>query len=405
MNQGRLDKKRKQNRLFSQGFILICIVYAVYEMAHEMAYAVLPLLLDSLSASGTIIGLMTSLNVIAGMICRPAIGNIADKYSKKLICLIGIGFVVICYLGMAWSAYISSVGMLLLFRTIHGIAAAAASTSCYAIVADVSPKSRRTDAYGYFGVFFSVLGGISPELALVLSKNGDYAGTILVMALIAAASMIPVLFLPFATINEHKSETSEKQCSPQKVIDKYLERTAVPATLIIFLLTASLASAKSFMILYAAEKGLPDIGLYFVLTAAGGIIIRFFIGPIRRKTGDRVLLIIGILMLAINFAIITMMNNYYLLLIGGLLNGFGTGIYNAVLDSAAISKTVPERYGIASSTMLLGIDLGFIVGSALWGIAADIFGYKMLFLLATILLVVSAVASVWAVERNIEGAE
>ena len=99
------------------------------------------------------------------------------------------------------------------------------------------------------------------------------------------------------------------------------------------------------------------------------------------------------------------MNNYYLLLIGGMLNGFGTGIYNAVLDSAAISKTVPERYGIASSTMLIGIDLGFIVGSALWGIAADIFGYKMLFLLATILLVVSAVASVWAVERNIEGAE
>lgn len=388
--------------LLSSSFILVCFTYGVYELAHEMAFTVLPLILNKLSASGTEIGLMTSLNVIAGLLLRPTIGRLSDKYSKRIICICGMTAVVLCYLGITWAAAISSVILLLVFRTLHGIGAAASSTACYAIVADVSPKSKMTDAYGYFGIFFGILGGIAPGVAIALTKEDKYVGTLLLMSGIVVIAIVAVFLIPYEKqpwYRNRKISEYNRSSKNEKGISQYIEKTAIPATVIIFLVFVSLSSAKSFLVLYAQSRGFSNIGLYFVITAVGGVIVRFFIGTIRKKTNDRTLLIIGIGMLVLNFAIISMMNNYILLIASGILNGFGTGIYNSVLNSIAIQKTTPDKYGVASSTTLLGIDLGFIVGSAVWGIIADMLGYEIVFVLATIFLIISAVVSMFIIDK------
>lgn len=399
-------KKKSDNcspqKLWSKSFILVCLTYGIYELAHEMAYAVLPLLLDKLSASGTIIGLMTSLNVVAGMLFRPIVGNLSDKYRKRVICICGISSVIFCYLGMAWAAAISSVIMLLVFRTIQGIGASVSSTSIYAVLAEVSPQNRMTDAYGYFGVFFEILGGFAPGIGLALCAGERFAATILCMAGIAVGAVVCVLLMTYEKEDWfiNRSKLPKREITNEKGISRYVEKTAIPATSIIFLVFISLSSVKSFLLLYAQQCGFGDVGLYFVLTAIGGIVIRLFIGPLRRKIGDKWLLTAGLGMIVVNFTIISCLNSYILLMVGGLLNGFGTGIYNSVLNAVAIRKTFPERYGIASSTMLLGIDFGFVVGSLLWGIVADSFGYRILFVMATVISVISCVAGYIVVKEN-----
>jgi predicted MFS family arabinose efflux permease len=55
----------------------------------------------------------------------------------------------------------------------------------------------------------------------------------------------------------------------------------------------------------------------------------------------------------------------------------------------AISSVSPEKRGAANATFWIGFDIGVALGSVLWGIVAAAMGYRLMFNLTIIPLVIA----------------
>jgi len=380
-------------KLFTKNFVSACISASLYNAGHSMGYAVLPLLLHHMQASGTVIGLITTLNVVAGMVLRPFLGNLSDRFSKRIVLLCGLSVVLVCFAGIGIASVGTSVALLVLLRTIQGAGAAAVTTANRSIVAEIAPREKLVDAVSYNGTISAIFSGIAPGIALMLIAGNRFRKGFFEISVIIALAMLVLLFLNYEKepwFQNRKQRIANERKNTVSISGGLFEKSAVPATLIIFLINLAVSSATSFLVLYASQRGLADIGLYYTIASVGSILVRLGIIPLRKKVSDGTILFAAFAMLALNYYIIAQMHSLYLLLFSGLLNGFGTGIYSSLLEAAALKNTAPERYGVASSTMLIGIDMGIIVGSAVWGVISDMYGYKTVFLLATAAIIFCA---------------
>ena len=79
----------------------------------------------------------------------------------------------------------------------------------------------------------------------------------------------------------------------------------------------------------------------------------------------------------------------YHLIVGGLLFGLGFGLVQFTLLILAVNKVPPEKKGSANATYYTAVDLGIAAGSFFWGFVAAAFGYKSMYYLVIIPLVIA----------------
>lgn len=80
------------------------------------------------------------------------------------------------------------------------------------------------------------------------------------------------------------------------------------------------------------------------------------------------------------------------LVVGGILFGIGYGFLLPTLLVLCVVSVTPDRLGAANATYWTAIDLGLAVGSVIWGVVANAFGYSTMFYLAVIPILLALVA-------------
>ncbi|MCL2284863.1 MAG: MFS transporter, partial [Firmicutes bacterium] len=71
--------------------------------------------------------------------------------------------------------------------------------------------------------------------------------------------------------------------------------------------------------------------------------------------------------------------------------GFGLGIIMTTVSAMCMSSTTPDRRGAASATFQCAMDIGFGVGSLIWGFVAGALGYRPLYGIISVLPVLAIV--------------
>lgn len=377
---------QKKEPLWTRDFILISIASLFITLGFQMLLPVLPVFSAKLGGSDAWAGLVVGIFTISAVLMRPIAGRILDRYGRRGIFILGLIVFLLCVVAYNWTPTIL---VLLILRFIHGFGWGASSTASSTIASDIIPKSRLGEGMGYFGLTSTLAMAVAPALGLELLSGYGFNTVFYISAGVVLISIF--IALP---IKYHKPDASPK---PDKA--GIFERSAILPAIVIFFITMTYGAIVSFIALYAGQKQIENIGLFFTIYAVALLISRPYFGRLTDRKGTSFAVLPGIICVILSMSLIYLANSLIAFLIAGFVYGIGFGAIQPALQAMSVSKVNHSRRGAANATFFLGFDLGIGAGAILWGIIAENFGYQIIYLLSIIPAIIGALLYIKSIKR------
>ncbi len=378
---------QKKEPLWTRDFILISIANLFITLGFQMLLPVLPVFSAELGGSDSWAGLVVGIFTISAVLMRPVAGRLLDKQGRRGVYILGLIVFLICVVAYNWT---STILVLLILRFIHGFGWGASSTASSTVASDIVPKSRLGEGMGYFGLTSTLAMAIAPALGLeVLSGHGFNA-----VFYISAGVVLISIFIALP-IKYHKPDESSKSGKTG-----IFEKSAILPAVVIFFITMTYGAIVSFIALYAGQKQIGNIGLFFTVYAIALLVSRPYFGRLTDRKGPSFAVLPGIICVILSMSFIYFANSLMTFLIAGLIYGIGFGAIQPALQAMSVRKVDNTRRGAANATFFLGFDLGIGAGAILWGIIAENFGYQFIYLLAIIPAIIGALIYIRSIRKN-----
>lgn len=398
-----------KEKLWTRYFIIIIAFTGTLSISHNLTLTPLPLYAKFVGGSDSVAGLVTAVFSISAVFFRPLFGHLLDHRGRKIILLLGTVIFIVTSLTFSF-AY--TVGAILLLRILQGIGFSAYTTATGTVVSDIVPNSRLVEGIGYFWMANSIAVAGAPALGLFLAGSAKFNLLFVISFAFGAAGLLCGFLLNYEkkagrretvpgtcqTGEEEEARIRKKNAGMAAII----ERTAVPASLVMFFIALVIGVIISFLPAYAAYRGIDGIGIYFSLNAVALIIFRPFTGKLTGRFGSNRVLIAGLIFFAVSLLILTFTAELPLFLFVGVLNGIGFGTIQPILNAAMVQMCLPERRGAANATFFSSLDIGIGVGAAMGGIVLQISGYPFLFMLTVLCAVISLITHMAVLKKRLD---
>lgn len=196
----------------------------------------------------------------------------------------------------------------------------------------------------------------------------------------AAFALAGVLML-LATVAASRVREEPHKTRPFKISlrNAFAIEALVPAVLA-WLLVIAFCNVNSFLALYAAERGVDNIGLYFTVNAVLMLFTRPFVGKLTDRYGLLRVVLPSMLAFACSFIVISQSSTLWQFLIAAAISAFGYGAAGPMLQACCMKSVPPERRGVGSGAYFIGVDLGNLVGPVIAGAVAESIGYQDMWL-------------------------
>ena len=194
-------------------FILATVV--IDAMGIGLIFPVMPELIREVHASDIASaaiwgGILTTSFSVMQFLFSPALGSISDRFGRRSVLLISLGFLAIDYLIMALA---SSIWLLLIARMIGGIASATHATAS-AYVADISAPEEKATRFGYISAAFGFGFILGPILGGFLGELGTRAPFFFAAGLSAANMLFGYLVMPETLRRENRRPVTWRRSNP-----------------------------------------------------------------------------------------------------------------------------------------------------------------------------------------------
>lgn len=356
-------------RIWTRDFVFVCLANFFVFLGFQMTLPTLPLFLKELGGNDQLVGLIVGIFTFSALLLRPYAGHALESKGRGFVYKTGL---VIFVLSIASYSFISSILFLFLLRIVQGMGWGFSTTAGGTIATDIVPPKRRGEGLGYFGLSGNVALALGPTLGLTLVGVISFPQLFLICA---ALGLIALLFA--SQIRYKKAEEAEKRASKLKF--DIFEKTAVKPSLLLFFITATFGGIATFLPIYAIEKNIAGIELYFLLYAAFLMISRTFAGRIYDRKGHLYVFLPGALSIFIAMLMLAWLPNTAVLLIAASLYGLGFGSVQPALQAWSVENAPANRRGMANATFFSFFDLGIGLGAILFGQMAFIFGYASIY--------------------------
>ena len=362
---------------------------------------VLPFFASNLGANSILIGTISSISAITGMILKPIIGVIGDITNKtKLLlfaCII-FAFTPILYL------FISDPLHLISIRLFHGLATAIFGPITLAVIASIYIDKRAT-YLGWFGTARSmgyVLGPVIGGSLLIFLKS-EYI--FLITGLISVVSFIPMLFL---LLNNSKTGNSQQQNFEKFKINLFQNLSTdikklilTPQLWIVIIIEWCFYSVfyamKIFIPLYLVNSGYNTFfaGSFITAIELIHILLRPAGGIIGDKSGYYPSIVFGLFILGLSMFFVSLSFDKTILIIPAFLIGISQAL--VLPSSMALAANTVNKNKISTTMGLIGSfrNGGKIFGPILIGYLINIYNYKFTFtiigLLTVLIMIIIAI--------------
>ncbi len=335
---------------------------------------------DALSRTDEEAGLLMTIFLVSAIITRPFTGKLLDIVGKRKMLLISLFFYLIC---TVLYYFITPFEGLLALRFFQGIWFSIVTTAAGSIAADIVPATRRGAGLGYFVMSTNLAVVVGPFIALYVIQSFSYDALFILMSVLMIIGALVSLLIP--KVETEGIENRKKGFTWNDLFEK----KAVPIALLAGLVAFSYASVLSYLSIYAQEKDLlPYASLFFVFFAAVMLITRPFTGRIFDEKGPAYILIPGSLLFFFGLFILAFVNSPVLFLIAGAFIGLGYGALIPSMQTLAVQSTSHLRSGYATATFFTIFDTGLAIGSYILGFIAVHMGYRNVYLLSSLILLV-----------------
>ncbi|MDD4334212.1 MAG: MFS transporter [Desulfotomaculaceae bacterium] len=360
---------RQKEQLWQKDFIFISLISLFTFIGFQMLLPTLPVYVNKLGAGDTSVGLVVGVFTISAILIRPFVGQALDVYGRKGIFIAGMIIFTACVLGYIWAPTLL---VLLAIRFMHGFGWGISSTAASTVAADIIPKSRMGEGMGYYGLAGTIAMALAPALGLFMIDRFSFNTMFSFSAFMVMIAIFLAFFIDYRGVASTRRKLS------------LIEKAALRPTLVIFFVTMTYGAIVAFIALYAAQRGISNIGSFFTVYAVSLTIIRPLAGSLSDKRGFDVVVIPGIILILMAMILLYFAAGIKWFLIAAVVYGAGFGAVQPSLQAMAIVFSPPERRGAANATFFTGFDLGIGISSIMWGVVAGITGYSLMYLLSVI---------------------
>lgn len=284
-------------RRAAMAFIFVTAVLDIVAMG--IVIPVLPHLIEEFVGSNARAGLLNGVFVAlwAGMqfLASPVIGSLSDQYGRRPVILISCAGLAADYALMALAP---NLWWLAVGRLIAGITSSS-FTTIYAYMADITEPEKRARAYGLIGAAFSGGFVLGPVLGGFLGEFGPRVPFWVAGGLSGVAFLYGLFILPESLAPENRMPFSWRRANPVGAM-MLLRRHAELAGLAIvnFLLYFAHHVFSAVFVLYAGLRygwGPWQVGMLLAMVGVLDMIVQGgLVGPVAKKLGDRMTMILGL---------------------------------------------------------------------------------------------------------------
>jgi MFS family permease len=373
--------------------LLVSVAYAVlYRYADFVTY---------LGGSELHLGWIVGLGMVGSLLMRIFLGTAVDRYGSRLLWLGGLlVFTASCFGHLLITRYDGVAIYLLRIALCSAIACVFGASMTF--ISGRAPVVRMAEMLGMLGTS-GFLGMVLGAQLGDLLVHGSLQDRMQVDRLFLASGVLALLALAAAWWATWSYQPPVPRRRPPLL---WLLRRYSPGSVLLVSVAMGFGFGlpQTFLRTYAAELGIPRIGLFFAIYSGTAIITRVVTRRLPERIGLQPMILFGLVMLVAGQVLFLAVGTEWQLLIPAI----SFGISHAILFPTAVAEacgTFPARYrGLATMLILAAYDLGVLIGSPIAGVVlhvADAMGlpsYPVMYL--TVAALLGAMGLVYVLTRR-----
>ncbi|MEJ7219854.1 MFS transporter [Staphylococcus gallinarum] len=383
------DRSNLKTPIWTKSFNINFITnFLVYLCMYLLIVIVASYTKEVYHASDSVAGLVSGLFIIGSLIGRFATGKYVNKIGPKRILLIGLAFLLItqlCYF------IEGSLSFLMFTRLINGIATGITTTATGTIAAYVTPSERKSEGISLFSLSLVIGAAIGPFFGLLLINSFPIKLLFFICLICGIVSFIISFFVnvKFEITNETSTPTTKRK---RFNLSNYIAKEAVPVAIIMLIAGLTYSSILTFLQFFAKEIDLVSLASYFfIFYAIASLITRPIAGRLMDQKTENVVAYPSFILLFLTFLVLSLTHSGWMLVLAGLLLGAGYGNISSCMQAIAIKVSPPTKYGIATSTYFIGLDLGLGFGPYVLGFATSTMTYAQLYGVMAVVVIITLI--------------
>ncbi len=377
-------------RLWTKFYIIALIASFGISLNRNFLMSTLSIYTKQVSSTDIYTGLVTGVFTLAALSVRLFAGKILDQLGRKKVLIIGLCFTIAALIGYCIT---DQIFFLLAFRAIDGIGFGITSTAIATMITDIIPEKRLLEGIGYSGIGTTITTAIGPSIALaVIGEHYQNFFSLFILCLFVSIITLIIAF----RLSYEKREASDLSkrlfVQPkQSSLRSFLSLSVAIPILLLFLVSTGQSTYISFAALYGISLEFTGVGLFFTANAIGVFLSRLFASRIVDKWGNNKVIILCLVIFALSLSLTSWIASNWVFIMIGFISGLAFGVLLPLLNVYILSGIPSTARGTANALYYSGIDVGYGLGSIMWGLVASHLGYSTIYLLAAILIVLSLV--------------
>ena len=369
-------ENKKKSKLWSFSFTILVIINSVNAIVSYMINPVFPDFLVSNGVTFELTGIISSLLSWIALLLRPFAGYYSDRMNKKHLMIISYVGTAICVYGYSLC---HSFGSALIVRILNGVFFGHSGTVSMAFAASFVPVERMAEGVGYIGLA-SLIGNLcGPRLGNVI---GDVFGINILFILATVVSLLCsliIIMVPYKHIQQKTARSINLSGLFAKELTVYM--------LIIGLFSFGNGIISYYLRNMGNTRGIKNISLFFTVYSICMLFIKPYAGKLHDKKNVSFILFPAFILYTVG--IIILANSYSLLpvLIAAVFKAIGQGSGSPAIQAEGIKILGKERSGVASSTIMIGQDIGNGLGPIYASKVINNIGYTNMFYVYAVMLI------------------
>ena len=364
----------RPTKLFSRPYWLAILAVHVYFVSYYMSLVAIPKTLED--EPDWVVGLVVGTLGVAGMCTRPLVGVWVDAGNRQRWLRIGALATVIAFAGYALDL---GAWWTMPFRALHGIAMGLFTTALLAIVTGLLPEHRRGLGIGLYQSSNTVAALYGAALGIWLIAHGSFA-----IAFVTAAAAAVLALASGALVGDPAPPAAQHEARVPLRARRWVSHTALLPAAVFLTVTAPFGAVTTFLPLFADERGLGNVGLFYTALAVTQLMARSSSGWISDRLGRARVIVPALGVAAVGLAVLAGAHSQTALLAAAALYGLGIAGTQTSIVALIVDRTEREALGSAMATYTMAWDVGAVIGSVILGAVAGATSYGTVFALCTV---------------------
>jgi DHA1 family multidrug resistance protein-like MFS transporter len=379
--------------------IILFFTLVVVMLGFGMVIPIMPFLIESMGASGSVLGLLMATFALMQLIFSPVWGSLSDRIGRKPVLMIGVfGFgVTMVLFGLSTQLW-----MLFAARALSGILSSATMPTAMAYIGDSTSEEDRGGGMGVVGAAMGLGMVLGPGIGGLLAGENLAVPFFIAGVLSFLAMALIMAFLPESLPKEERQKSGQVQFINLGELWQALKSPIGILLFMAFLLSFGLTAFEAIFGLYALTRfdyGPQRVGTILMVVGFVSAAVQMSLtGPLTKRWGEAAVIKVSLLLSVVGFPLMLLANSFLTILLTSGFFMLGVSLLRPAVSSL-ISRQATVGQGVAMGLNNSFQSMGRIVGPIWAGFIFDL-DLRYPYLSGSVVMLVGLIVSLFTVRQE-----